>query len=520
MGVDEAGLAGAVKLVVRTFLDEDHYKQLHRILSEAWAGEKALSAAVKLMKAHKMSTTKVEERLGGLSEEEAIDKLVSCMPAQSPEQFEHFYLQLSLIASTQARLREALFKGNTREVEEVLDAADDVGITPYILRMAVVQAGQEVKTVDEDQDDWIDTHSKKMAPLLSSQEDAMVIQRKLNAATAQIMQSRASASEKSRKVLMAVMGGQTNALLQSILVTWCDHVKYMKRENEVRLEYAEQIARAEQNLLDYTTKNMKGVKGVLLRKAAEDDQALCQLVFNTFRDDVEERKRDAAAGEEVKMLEEKLSSYAGAQAANTKKVMARMQGDSEAGLIAFIFQGWIQFSKEYKKNKEIEDEVKKAEARLAEFNAKNNAGAKSVLSRMGNASDTGLLSNVMTNWASWCKDEKQARELQEQFEANQARFGAFCANNKGAAGSAMQRAAEIQDEATCLTIFNAWRMHMKVEQKQRVGHEIHAVKKKQLHNVKGLFQSFASELDFNLKDVTPRHVDSTKQAPGRRQEAE
>lgn len=77
------GLGNVVKLVVKTFLEEKHYRQLNRILSAQWAGTHSLTAVVRLMEAHGIKVTpEEEERLQGLSEERMIDALVQRMPNQ------------------------------------------------------------------------------------------------------------------------------------------------------------------------------------------------------------------------------------------------------------------------------------------------------------------------------------------------------------------------------------------------------------------------------------------------------
>merc|ERR1719482_1759335 len=95
-----------------------------------------------------------EERVNSMQEDDMIDHLVRKMPKQSKEQFEHFFLQLQLVVSTSQRLSQALSQGSAKTMEEVLDSADDVGITPYILKMALVQAGAEVKALEAKEEAW------------------------------------------------------------------------------------------------------------------------------------------------------------------------------------------------------------------------------------------------------------------------------------------------------------------------------------------------------------------------------
>merc|ERR1719199_1959771 len=185
--IKETGLAGAVKLVVKTFLEQKHYQDLHRLLSDEWSHCHSLTAAVRLMEAHGVYVTPEEEqRLSQLPEDRMIDALVMRMPEQSREQFEHFFLQLSLIASTTTRLRTALETGNSDAVEEVMDSAENVGILQFILKMAVAQAGAEVKSHVKDHEDWLAAITDRMAPLLQSQANAMISEKALAAARAEL----------------------------------------------------------------------------------------------------------------------------------------------------------------------------------------------------------------------------------------------------------------------------------------------------------------------------------------------
>merc|ERR1719324_2036723 len=150
------------------------------------------------MEAHGVTISAEEEqRLSQLPEDRMIDALVMRMPQQSREQFEHFFLQLSLIASTTTRLRAALETGDSSAVEEVLDSAENVGVLQFILRMAVAQAGQEVKQHCQDHNDWLAASADRMMPLLQSQANAMISQKALAQASAQLGFHRVEANEKS-----------------------------------------------------------------------------------------------------------------------------------------------------------------------------------------------------------------------------------------------------------------------------------------------------------------------------------
>jgi len=505
--VSSSALGAAVKMVVRTFLEPQHYQKLHRTLSDRWSSlSPSLTAVTKMMEQHGVRINPQEEaRLAAMGEEAMVNELVRRMPKQSREQFEHFFLQLQLVVSTTQRLTQALDQGQARAMEEVLDSADDVGITPYILKMAIVQAGAEVKQLEQRQDQWINAAERKMAPLLRGQEDAMEAQLLLAQAKAELDHQRGEGKDKSKKVLLGMAAGQDAAKVSTTFSMWSDYVKRMKVENEIRKEYEERIFFAEDRLIDYREKQIANVKSVLMRKAAQGDADLVSLCFETFKEDVAEKKRDAENAHKVKELEGRLSSFAEAQAANTKKVMARMNAGNDAAVMGMHFQAWVQFLEEYRKNKEYEDMLKQAEAKTKAFMDKQNEGAKSVLDRMAGASETGLLASVIQGWAKAIQEDKKAAEMEAILAGADGRFKSFADRNSQSAGGVMNRAAELQDLSLLMTIWNNWKVFAKVEKTRRFQRVRNDMRSQQIMGVKSLFKNFAHELEtIKDKDATPR----------------
>jgi len=95
--------------------------------------------------------------------------------------------------------------------------------------------------------------------------------------------------------------------------------------------------------------------------------------------------------EEAASLRKQLNEFATGSAANAKKVMSRMSAGSDEALRAMVFSTWCDFVVQYKKDKEMNDAVKAAEQKVKAFMNKQNEGAKSVLTRMQGASETGLM---------------------------------------------------------------------------------------------------------------------------------
>merc|ERR1719253_1218303 len=234
------GLKSVVQFVVRQFLDDAHYSKLHTTLSGRWEQHQSLTAAVKLMEQYGVTISPEEEkRLYQMDEGTMIENLVSRMPQQTKEQFEHFFLQLQLIVSTATRIRTALEEGTPKVIEEALNDADQTGILPYILKMSVVQAGAEVIALKGQHETWTTDTEQRMSKLLRGQDDAMQAQKQLAAAQAQLGHFQGSHKDKAYKAMMGVAGKNDRALLDAMITNWKSVIDRAKKKAEIRIEYEE-----------------------------------------------------------------------------------------------------------------------------------------------------------------------------------------------------------------------------------------------------------------------------------------
>merc|ERR1711953_1511871 len=128
----------------------------------------------------------------------------------------------------------------------------------------------------------------------------------------------------------------------------------MKKENEIRKEYEEQIEEAERRLFEYRQSQLTNVRSVVERQAKQIEGELVARCFRAFVEEVEEKKFKVAAGKDIAELEGKLKAMADQQSTNAKKVLGRMGNDSDVALQQYVFQAWQRFCEEYNKNKEFE----------------------------------------------------------------------------------------------------------------------------------------------------------------------
>lgn len=498
-------MTAAVKVMVNTFLQTKHYTQLHSTLCDQWGTCHSLSAAVKLMEAHGVKLAPAEEkRLSELPEDRMIDQLVMKMPQQTREQFEHFFLQLSFIASTTTRLRTALETGDASAIEEALASAENVGVLPYIMKMAVSQAGQEVKASEDGHAAWLHKTDETMEPLLRSTQTAMVTQKALAQAKTEIAAYRGEAKEKSKAVLLGMSSGNDKNLVASIYNTWADYCRKQKREAEIRKDYQEEIDQANKALFEYKSAQLAGIKNVMNRNSKEGDADMMWKVIKALADEAEWFKQRKAGEEEARALKEQLASFSQTAASNAKKVMATMNTGNDEALRAMVFATWQEYIATYKKDKEMNDAVKAAEQQVKAFMAKQKDGATSVLSRMQGASEGGLIASSFKGWAEVLQDAQKQEHINQMMNSKASQLGDFNSRNKAGAMNATQKVAYLQDIQFMLWAFTVIKREIKVERAKRYFKDKNEKKKQDLIGVKGLFKNFASELETNLKKGTPR----------------
>merc|ERR1712216_795413 len=110
-------------------------------------------------------------------------------------------------------------------------------------------------------------------------------------------------------------------------------------------EYEERITLAEQRLFNYRTAHLTGARNMMAKKAGDVEMTLKREIYDTWKVEIVGNKRTAEDIANLKALEEKLAHSNKQQAENTKRVIARMNGDSAAALMGTVFTGWLTFHK-------------------------------------------------------------------------------------------------------------------------------------------------------------------------------
>jgi len=493
-------MSGSIDFLASTFLADTHYKRIHCALATKWDKLQSLSAAMKLMEQHGVHLTEAEiEKLSRMDEMQQINALVMKMPQQSNEQFQRFFLQLQLLVSSATQIRRALEEGRPDLVNAALEDASNSGIAQYILRMAIVQAGSEIRTLRSSYEAWLKDSDGRMGKLIRGQEDCMQAQKKLAAAQAQFVQFTTGQNQKAKKVLMNFASTSSQGLISSAFNGWMTFTRQQKEEAVIRLEYEDRIQEANQRLVDYRSEKLAKTRAVLNRKAAASEAELLALCFRAVKEVTEDSKLDADSKMKLQALEQKLQNVKSSQTENTKRVMMRMSNDQDGAQVTMCWSAWVNFHLDYQKNKEMEDQVKKAEQQVQAFLKSQSGSAKKVLEGISGASEQGLLKTYLTAWIQVYEEKKQEDELSELLEGANSKMQNFASRSKNNARNVTERARLHMEQMVMLRFYSAWKLFAKLQITDGKFQRQIDFKRKQLVGVQKMFRDFAQQLESRLR---------------------
>lgn len=502
---ETGNMTAVVKLVVKTYLEPRHYRQLHRILSLQWGGTHSLTAAVRLMEAHGVKITPEEEKLlSQLPEERMIDALVMRMPQQSREQFEHFFLQLSFIASTTTRLRAGLEGGNPETIDDALESAENVGVLPHLLKMAVAQAGQEVQSFGTAHNEWLDDTNAKMTPLMQSQALAMTTQKELAQANATLAYYQDTARENSRAVLLAFADGSTEALLVAVFGAWAEELRKYKSAEEITAGYKAQLERAAQSGALHKSERLRVVRSFLIRSAEGQDHELLTIAMMAFRSEVECGRTKRSVESQKLDVTGRLDKLQGSAMVKATKMLAKWAGHSDSALTTMAFNGWVAWAEERKRIKVQEQELAAIEKKTRDLNKSLRSRTMGLIAGVLEETESGILNSVLHGWHEAVGEGRKVRVIEEELRESQNVLTSFSSRSKASSNAFFTSAVELQDMTILAFCVITWKRETKVERMRRYGKEKNMRRKQELLGVKGLFRNFANELETSLKEGTPR----------------
>lgn len=513
------GLHRAAQYLACNVAEEKHHARLYSSLADKWDRNESLTAAMKLMERHGVKLTPEEEEyMGSMDPAAMIDTLVTRIPNQSKEEFQHFFLQLQLIVASASRIRCALEEGHTEEIQAALEDAERTGISSYILRMAIVQAGSEVVSLKRQHAAWVKDAEAQMSRLVRGQQDFMEAQKRLAIAREQLHMQQSTHKEKARKALLNMVGGSRKLVLQSFLRAWQTYTRGETDTNRIYEDYRERIETLEGQLAEYQAKHLRVTKNVCHRKASARDDELLAEVFGAFRHQVETDKFDRENGTAVQDMHRKIQLLKDKQSASAKQFVAKALFTSERGLYFLCMKAWLSFSEEYKREKDVEERVKNAEKKMQDI-IRNKAGSTlSVLRTFGRVSATGLKQGMFMAWVHYVGEERAVAEMEEQITRANLNFVTCAHRSRKLANSAMHRSQVALERMDVLKVMHAWRHETRMAGIMHNHHSHLNAKRQQLAGVQQMFKNFAVQLETNLKTGSDTDRDFSAVTKPRRRE--
>lgn len=502
------GMGDSLRYLACNFLEAKHYTKIHQSLSSKWDRMQSLSAALKLMEQHGVELSAEDiDSLAGMDETAQITALVTKMPQQSNEQFQRFFLQLQVLVSSATRIRQALENGRPDLVVDALGDADATGISSYILRMAIVQAGSEVTALKSQYKQWMRESDARMNTLIRGQGDAQLAKKKLEAAQAELAKFEMKGNDTMKKVLMMFAASMGPVLVHGCFNGWRAYTKQQVVEARIREEFEDTIVAVQKKLFEAKASHITNATGTMNKKALGNDNDLKTEIWKVWKEELTNRKFYIENEGRIKELEQKLADQKNAGASKTKNVMMRMNAGSDLALMGMVFQSLVTFHQDYLKDKEMEDQVKAAEKKVAQFMAEHAESAKKVLGSLSGGTDSGLLQWTLKAWIQLVAEAKEEAEMCELLAQNQQKMGLFQDRNKANGRNVGQKASFYQDERLLLDVFGAWRLDTRMELTMgRYQLKIDA-KRQQLVGVQQMFRKFAMQLDGRMKESSDTNRD-------------
>mmetsp|Transcript_18823 Transcript_18823/g.34115 ORF Transcript_18823/g.34115 Transcript_18823/m.34115 type:complete len:562 (-) Transcript_18823:63-1748(-) len=485
------------KIQVQQFMDEWYYRILNSSLAKTCDQKAALGILLDIFVLLGINITDKEELLG-LEEEALISHLVSLMNPQILEGFETIALQLQSVIHSSSRVRKACEDPEDDTMQEIFEGGGDSGVFQQILKSSVVEASKQVSRIQKVHTSWKKNTETRLARLFRAAEEAEHAMQQLVAIEAQLEDFGAGQKKKSKSMLMNMAEGNDKTLLKTTFSSWNGYYLKIKAENAIRANFEKRLTDAEDAYIQYKAGQISNISGVLLRAAMEENNTLLAGVIKVWSDEIASKNMDEESKAKMKQVEEKLQKMAESQTANAKRVMARMAGSNDKTLLSLCVQAWQKFTYDYHREKELEDAVKRKEQEVKEHLAAKKEETKAVLNRMLGASEAGLKSLMMQNWIQYYTDEKKAKEMEAALLDVDVKLKALNLRQTQNARGVQTRINDQIATNILMRVWGHWLLETKANRISNYYTDKLEKKRRQLNGVQQLFRSFSKQLEENL----------------------
>lgn len=493
---DAVDFVESARCVARTFLGEKQLKALNSKLSVRWGKLNSLSAALQLMQAHGVKLDAgEEEELSVMEEAQQISTLVGKMPTQTNDEFQQFFLQLQLLVSTATSLRQALEDGHVEQVERCLEDAEATGISQYILRVALVQAGTQLVSCHDGMKQFVHEADGKMGRLVRGQQDCTAAQKKLAVSQSQLMKKGRNMIGTLAPCILGFVRRGDRALLHMVFQGWLmTHQKDMLH-NQLSQEYSARFAHLQDNMVRWKAKMSSGATTMMKGFVAEANGSVAQDIFAAWRNATLATKSERHLADEASSLQAKMSAMGAAQAASARGVLTGMMASMEGTLAEMCLHTWVAATRESKAGGVTQQAMSDFQGRTATLTEEKLGSVKFLLSTFMESLDEGAAISFFKAWTEVLREAKMEAKLAENLAAKASNVTAWTGRRKETSSCAMERAAMHMQEMLLLRILSSWRLHTRLERSMRAHQAMIDAKRQQLAGVQHMFRDFAGQLE-------------------------
>eukprot|EP00927_Polykrikos_kofoidii_P054411 TRINITY_DN48829_c0_g1_i1.p1 TRINITY_DN48829_c0_g1~~TRINITY_DN48829_c0_g1_i1.p1 ORF type:complete len:617 (-),score=130.95 TRINITY_DN48829_c0_g1_i1:344-2107(-) len=501
----------SMEIQLRGFMDEWFLRLVDSTVAKDWERKKGLMLMFDIFEFFgcEFQHPFLKEKLLGQDEELMIENLVHVMNKEIRLKFDTVSQTLLENIESACKIRTAV---DEKDVEqrgtELTDALESLGLGKtadepstsalHILRMAVIHSSEQAAKIRRCHGTWRANTEGRLVRLMRSAEEAEDAARRLLAVEAQLNEEGDNQKSQAKSVLMSLAEKNEKVLISSVFSGWMGLMYKSKEDNALRKKFQAELNDLQKQLYSYKERQLNNVRGVLVRQAASDDEGLLSLCIQTWGRRAAEQKQDGTSAAMLEEARERMKSMQEYAAENATKVLASMTSSNTEGFLHLVLQGWIQFSQDYKANKEMEDAVKATEAKLRAHMDGKKEETKKIMERMTASGDTGLVSLCITKWAEMIAEAKRAKELANKLNEQGERFSMMNERQRGTAQGVRTRINDQMNYFITIRAFHVWLLEVKV-----TGVDAHFTRKleskrRQLTGVQNLFKTFAAQLEKGL----------------------
>lgn len=486
------------------FLDEWYYRILSSSIHVTrWEALSILLDVLEMVGVNFAAGEK--EMLSSLDQEEGtIARIVDCMPEKLLAKWDQvmLYLQTAVHATTCVR-KAAEVKGIEADetVAGVFEENADDSVLQHILKNAVVFSAEKVTRLRYVHSTWRRSTEARIDRMRWLQEDAERSCQELLKLEAQLKDLSASNKSSGKSMLMKLANGNDSALRSAVFSSWGSLVLKARGEKDIRKTFQDRITAADSKFFKFREKQMESVRSVMRRLCLGENEAALRDAWHSWTTEVRSRKGNGDSADDLKKAQARLAAFNESAQINAKKAMARIAGNSEGALKAMSFQGWLEARRVMKQDREMEEAVKLTEQKLKKHMNSKKLERRQIMERMTGSTDSGLKLLYFRHWIDFEKEEKKAREMDEATEGQDRRFDMLNTRQKNGTMNIQSRVNEQAIFNITFRFFSSWLLETKVNNLMRIFHHKYTTKKKQLQGVQNLFKSFAVQLEQNLGGV-------------------